>query len=368
MSATTKAGVQIDPYVGEPDVARLIAQIRGEPVDRVPNLEALIEDKHVERILRRRAGSTLASGGDPAKGPGESASRPMDGADYVQLNQAIGQDIVKVQALWTPFKKAAPDGTLSAVTDRSVKARSDWSAVIPPDHGDIEERIRYIREYREAVTGTRMGVALSGACIFQTLYEFTVGMADFMMMCYEQRDLVEEMLEVSAAYFEKLVAAAVEEGIDLFLFADDYAWKQGLFVPPKLFKELWLPRAERIIGPAVNAGIPVVFHSDGKIDDTVEWLMEIGIEGITPMDPYAIDYRDYKKRFGDRLCLFGNIDVEFPLVHGTPEDVDRDVKEHAEVLMPGGRWVAGSSHSITNFVPHENFLAMVNAIHRHGVY
>ena len=25
-------------------------------------------------------------------------------------------------------------------------------------------------------------------------------------------------------------------------------------------------------------------------------------------------------------------------------------------------------HSITNFVPHENFVALINAIHRYGVY
>jgi len=32
---------------------------------------------------------------------------------------------------------------------------------------------------------------------------------------------------------------------------------------------------------------------------------EMGVEGITPMDPSGIDYRDYKRRFGSRLTLFG---------------------------------------------------------------
>ena len=62
--------MQIEPYIGEPDVARLIAQIRGEPADRVPHLEALVEDRHVENLLGRYAGNTLAYGGDPAKGAG----------------------------------------------------------------------------------------------------------------------------------------------------------------------------------------------------------------------------------------------------------------------------------------------------------
>ncbi len=360
--------MELEPYVGEPDVARFIAQIRGEPVDRVPYCEALVDDEHVERILGRYAGNTLAIGGDPAKGAAEATGRPMHGKDFVEFNEAIGQDVISVECLWTPLKKRGPDGALVGISDRSVKTRADWEEVVQPDEADIEDRLQYVREYKEAVKGTRQGVGMIGACIYQTLYEFTTGMTDFMMMCYEQRDLVEEMLEAGVDYYEKLVAAAVAEGIDYFLFADDFAWKNGLFIPPKLFKEIWFPRAERIIAPALNAGIPVIFHSDGKIDDAVEWLIDIGIEAITPMDPYGIDYRDYKQRFGDRLCLFGNIDVEFPLVHGTPEDIEKDVIEHAEVLKPGGRWVCGSSHSITNFVPHENFIALVNAAHRHGQY
>ena len=38
------------------------------------------------------------------------------------------------------------------------------------------------------------------------------------------------------------------------------------------------------------------------------------------------------------------------------------------VLKPGGRWIAGSSHSIVNYLPHENFVAMINTIHKCGVY
>jgi uroporphyrinogen decarboxylase len=150
--------------------------------------------------------------------------------------------------------------------------------------------------------------------------------------------------------------------------ADDFAWKEGLFVPPALFKELWLPYARRVIEPAQAAGKAAIFHSDGRVDDALDWLIDLGILGFNPMDPYGIDYRDYKRRFGDRITLMGNIDVEFPLVHGTPAEVDGDVREHMEVLKPGGRYIAGSSHSITNFVPHANYITMLNAIHRYGVY
>ena len=37
-----------EPFIGEPDKERLLAALKREPVDRAPNMEALIEDKIVE--------------------------------------------------------------------------------------------------------------------------------------------------------------------------------------------------------------------------------------------------------------------------------------------------------------------------------
>ena len=234
--------MELEPYIGEPDVARLIAQVRGEKVDRVPHLEALIDDSHVEKVLGRYAGNTLAFGGDPAKGASEAGGRPMFGKDFVEFNRRIGQDVCVVEAIWTPFKRirSGRDGRTGGRPPHQEPA-ADWATVIAPGRAEIEERLGYIREYREAVKGTRQGVVLLGCCIFTTLYEFVVGLTDFMMMCIEQRDLIEEMLDVSADYFSQLVAAAVAEGIDVLNFDDDVAWKKGLFLPPQLFKEIWLP-------------------------------------------------------------------------------------------------------------------------------
>jgi len=61
-----------------------------------------------------------------------------------------------------------------------------------------------------------------------------------------------------------------------------------------------------------------MFHSDGKIDAGIEMLREMGVSAVHPMDPSGIDYRDFKKRYGSSLTLFGNIDITWPLVQGTP--------------------------------------------------
>lgn len=360
---------EIVPFEGEANIDRLTAALRGEETDRVPHFEILIEDQHVERLLGRKAGNTLGVGGDPGKGAaaGEGA-RPMYPRDYIELCQMIGQDAIALEALWTPLKQLRPDGTVGLITDRSIKTRADLNRIIWPDESEIEERLQYVQEYVNAAKGTGLGVIFLCASAFQTLYEFVVGLTDCMVMIMEDRELFEKLMSRSADYFAELARRVVQAGVDIFFAADDFAFKTGLFVRPQIFEKVWRPYYDRILAPAREAKIPIMFHSDGKIDDAIEMLREMGVDGITPMDPSGIDYRDYKKRYGDCLTLFGNIDITWPLVEGTPADVEGDVREHMEALKPGGRWVAGSSHSIVNYIPHENFVTMINAFHKYGAY
>jgi hypothetical protein len=86
----------------------------------------------------------------------------------------------------------------------------------------------------------------------------------------ELAQAVEELMPRSADYFVELARRVVQAGVDIFLAADDFAIKTGLFVRPELFKQVWRPHYDRILAPARDAGIPIMFHSDGKIDDAAE--------------------------------------------------------------------------------------------------
>ena len=311
----------------------------------------------------------MGVGGDPAKGS-EAAEgvRPMHAKDYIELCQIIGQDAIAMESFWTPIKTRQEDGTIKLLNDRSFKCEKDLSRVIWPDESDMEERLQYVREYVSAAKGTGIGTIFGGCCIFQTLYEFVIGMHDCLIMMMQEQDLFNELMSKSADYFAELIRRVVAEGIDIFFLADDFAFNNGLFVEPKLFEKLWRPHFEKIMAPALEANLPILFHSDGKVDEGVEMLLDMGVDCITPMDPSGVDYRDYKKRYGHRVSLHGNIDLQWPLATGTPEDVQKDVKEHMDILKPSGRWIAGCSHSIVNYIPHENFVAMINAIHKYGPY
>lgn len=365
--------MKLESYTGQPDIQRLFAAFKRRKVDRVPNFEVLIEDQHVQKLLGRFGGNTLSLGGDPAKGVSEGeGARPMKPDDYIELCKMIGQDAIIVEAIWTPFKKRKPDGSVGGlIADRSIKTRADFQKVVVlPDESDIEAKMVFVREYRQALdrSGTKIGFCVLFAAFFQTLYEFVIGLEDTMKMVAEDRDFLEELLEISTEWCVKFCAAALKNGVDFIWPADDVAFKTGLFLPPALMREIWAGRMKRICAPAVSAGKPVMFHSDGKLDDLIPMLLDMGVDCVHPVDPYGCDYREMKKKFGSAVCFAGNIDIEFPLSHGTPADVEKDVKAHMDAMKQGGGYVCGSSHSIVNYVPHDNFIAMLNAIHRYGVY
>ena len=160
--------LNIEPFAGSPSKERFIAALRGEPTDRVPHFEILIEDQHVEKLLGRKAGNTLGVGGDPAKGAAAAeGTRPMVARDYIELCQIIGQDAIAIEAIWTPIKYRRADGRLAPITDRSIKTRADLERVIWPGEAELEERMQYVREYVAAAREANLAVCFSVAPFFR---------------------------------------------------------------------------------------------------------------------------------------------------------------------------------------------------------
>lgn len=82
-----------------------------------------------------------------------------------------------------------------------------------------------------------------------------------------------------------------------------------------------MPRLRRVFEPPTRKGIPILFHSDGNIEALIPDLLEMGIAALNPIEPYGMDIRQIKKRYGRNLTLVGNLDVGGNLSEGTPDDV-----------------------------------------------
>jgi len=59
--------------------------------------------------------------------------------------------------------------------------------------------------------------------------------------------------------------AIADCGFEAVMFSDDISGNMGLFISPDLFRELVIPTYRRILEPLVQAGVKIIFHSDGII-------------------------------------------------------------------------------------------------------
>ena len=108
----------------------------------------------------------------------------------------------------------------------------------------------------------------------------------------------------------------------------------------------------------------VYFHIDGKVDNMIPDFIEMGVDVLNPIDPSGDvqDIFDIKRKYGDKITLAGNINIDTVLKDGSPEEVRADVREHMERLRHGGGYIVSSSHNLHELIPLENYYAMRDAV------
>ena len=97
-------------------------------------------------------------------------------------------------------------------------------------------------------------------------------------------------------------------------------------------------------------------------------LIDCGFHGFNPIQPNCMDIDAVKQKWGDKLCLIGNLNLDSTLTLGTPDDVRAEVYERIRTVGPGGGYMVASSNSITDYVPLANMKALLDATFEFGKY
>jgi uroporphyrinogen-III decarboxylase len=354
-----------------PDKNRILNTLKGEKADRVPYFENYIGEKIVEYILGYNAGNTAAAVGDPYRGDERAIVDggmciPMRPTDWIKLCKKIGQDVIMMETAFAPYKVLDDQGHRTIVNDGRIKNRKDWDEqVIFPDDEDIDESMKYLTQYIEAAHKENIAVALGTGNMFITHYVNVNGF-DFFTLMYDDMDLVEEMLTVTSAWFTKLISKAVDAGLDILFSGDDVAYKTGTMMDPVLLKKVYKKFAEKMYASALNADVPIIFDCDGNPTHIMDMMIDLGCSAHFPVDACGLDYREHKKRWGDKLTLIGALDLD-PLIRLDPDGVESYVKEVVLTLKEGGRYIAGTITAIDE-IPIQNYATMVNTIHANAAY
>ncbi len=348
------------PY-DKSDVNRLLKVFQHQEADRLPHLEFWVTSQSVyEYVLEKKLEYDIV---DASVG-GQSISPE----DHVEFAQRLGMDAVVCNFSWRPnnvFKKAR-DGTEHYV-DGSIKTAADLANLEPPT--PISQELKYLERYLKAAQGTGVGVFANFTSFFDSTM-LAVGVSDSFYMFYDNLPLLETLMDTLLEHQLKVMHAVCENFADelaFFLVNDDIGHNAGLMIHPDMFMELFPPRMKRLIAPAKERGKLFAMHTDGKMDNILPILYDIGFDIVHPIEPESNDMFAVKKKWAGKMALVGNIPTAL-LAYGTKEEIEERVKEYCIKAAPGGGYVLGSSTSIMEGIPPENFVAMTQAVHKYGRY
>ena len=177
---------------------------------------------------------------------------------------------------------------------------------------------------------------------------------------------LDKLTELHLRNMEKYLGS-IGEYIDLIGFGDDLGMQTGPQMSPKMYREFFKPRHKILWNHAKKLcpHIKVSLHCCGGVYPLVRDLIEAGLDAINPVQFNCADMQldRLKKEFGKHLVFWGGgCDTQYILRCGTPEEVQRHVKEQVEIMSPGGGFVFQQVHNILADVPPENIIAMFETV------
>ena len=178
--------------------------------------------------------------------------------------------------------------------------------------------------------------------------------------------LLDRVTEISAA----LAARLASYDIDVLWLADDFGTQRALMMRHETWREWFKGRLRAVVDAAraVNPKVLIAFHSDGKIDEIIPDLIDIGIDVLNPLQPEVMDPARIKREYGQDLAFWGGVGTQTTMPFGTAAEVRQVVKQLIETVGAGGGFLIAPTHVVEPEVPWENILAFMDAVEEYGRY
>lgn len=347
-----------------PDVEHFVRVIRGETCPATPPLAELFLDYEVEREI---AQSFLGlSWVEP------SADREAMQA-YLRNRTAVyyrmGYDYVRVSG-GVDFPGDYLDATDTAELSRGNRHWTNetrgpiasWEDFERYPWPDPEQAQIWPYEYAATHLPEGMGLLVCPTSGFLEIpLDTLLGYQNLCYLVYEQPDLVEAVFrrvgEIIYAMYERLLGLPNLHG---FFQGDDMGFKTGPLLSPDHLRTLVLPWHKKLAALAHENGLLYLLHSCGNLSDIANDLVDdVKIDARHSFEDEGNSVFDFKRQHGDKVAILGGIDVD-KLARLPEPELRAHVRKVLDACMPGGRFALGSGNTVCNYVPLNNYFAMVD--------
>jgi uroporphyrinogen decarboxylase len=346
----------------QPNWQGLVDCIRrtGTP-DRVYNIELFLDPEVQEAVAAR---FELARDLDPA-------DPYLAQKKQIRIQRFLGYDYVRqgLEGLEMPIHRAAAQDTAGL-------ARSGGRSFVESKRGPItswEEFESYpwpdptrassrALEWYERNLPEDMCVVGSGG--FAHFAEYLIWLMGYETLCFALRDNLPLVQAIAARLIDYNVAILSRllefQRVKIVFGSDDMGFRSGTLIHPRDLRAYVLPGHKKMAEMSHAAGLPYLLHSCGNLRKIMPDLIdEVGIDAKHSYEDTIETVQEAKARYGSRIAILGGIDLDF-LCRATPEEVRARTRATLADCHPGGGYCLGTGNSVANYLPLDNYLAMLS--------
>ena len=180
------------------------------------------------------------------------------------------------------------------------------------------------------------------------------------------RDMAKTVTDAMLHQYQQVVDAGMTP--DSLYYNDDLAYTHSSFMSPAMYCDLFQPEHRRVAEFCHRHGIKLIFHTDGDVRKLIEPLIDAGVDCFEPLEAKAnMDVRELAPAIGDRVILFGNIDMTVAITNDR-DRVEAEVRSKLAAGMAGRCYMYHSDHSVPPQVSWATYQFIMELIEQDGWY
>lgn len=348
----------------EPDVESLLNVITQKALPkRVHNIELFLDEEIKGRVCKYFDLDKKIDQNSPF------ASLQRD----IKLHSFLGYEVFRVslikgKSVFMFNRIAAADTTSLDGQKRSEREWCDehtgpiqnWEDFEKYQWPDLSEVDFAALEWLDKNLPANMGVFDLTAHILEVT-TWLLGYETMCMKLYDEPDLVDAIFErVGEFYVDYTRAMCDFSCIKLIWGSDDMGFRTSTLFSPQVLREKVFGWHKRCAEIAHQKAKPYLLHCCGQIDAVIDDLIDdVGIDAKHSYEDVILPVTEAKQKYGDRIAILGGIDIDF-LCRSDENAIRKRVRETLEVCTAGGGYCLGSGNTVTNYIPLENYLFMLD--------
>lgn len=221
--------------------------------------------------------------------------------------------------------------------------------------------------YRQAAAFPRDDRFLMGShrnLLWEKAYKL-VDMENLMVYFYTEPGFAREVLHRIMDFQLGIARHYLAVGVEFVRFSEDLGTQQALILGPDIIEEFLVPEYRRIFNLYRAAGVKIIFHTCGKVEPLLTFLMDLGVDVLNPVQATANDLAYVRRVTQGRMALEGGVSTH-TVMTGPPERIAAEVREKIQLLGAQGGYFCLPDQSLP--FPPEHRRAFTEAVAKYGSY